>query len=208
MIHKKRLHLKIIILGDSGVGKTSLLRQYINKQFIYQYKATIGADFLMKEIKIDNQIVQLQIWDTAGQEKYHSLGSSFYRNSDCCVLVFDKTDPKSFESIENWRNEFLTQLNSVDPDTFPFVLLGNKSDKECEIKISEQKVKAYCNQKKIPYFETSAKENINIDMAFEEVSRLVFKRDLNDEVIKPNTQVILDQTKLNKHESNCCNNKN
>lgn len=208
MIPKKRLHLKIIILGDSGVGKTSLLRQYINKQFIYQYKATIGADFLMKEIKIDNQIVQLQIWDTAGQEKYHSLGSSFYRNSDCCVLVFDKTDPKSFESIENWRNEFLTQLNSVDPDTFPFVLLGNKSDKECEIKISEQKVKAYCNQKKIPYFETSAKENINIDMAFEEVSRLVFKRDLNDEVIKPNTQVILDQTKLNKHESNCCNNKN
>lgn len=208
MIPKKRLHLKIIILGDSGVGKTSLLRQYINKQFIYQYKATIGADFLMKEIKIDNQIVQLQIWDTAGQEKYHSLGSSFYRNSDCCVLVFDKTDPKSFESIENWRNEFLTQLNSVDPDTFPFVLLGNKSDKECEIKISEQKVKAYCNQKKIPYFETSAKENINIDMAFEEVSRLVFKRDLNDEVIKPNTQVILNQTKLNKHESNCCNNKN
>ena len=94
-----------------------------------QYKSTIGADFLTKEVNVDGSVVQLQLWDTAGAEKFHSMGASFYRNSECCALVCDLTDPKSFEAIESWRTEFLNQLNPKDPDTFPFVLLGNKCDK-------------------------------------------------------------------------------
>lgn len=180
---KKRHLLKVIILGDAGVGKTSLLKQYVNKNFSHQYKPTIGADFLMKEIIIDGQVVQLQLWDTAGQEKFHSLGAAFYRNSECCILVFDQTDPKTFETIDTWRSEFLTQLNPKDPDNFPFVVLGNKCDKESEIKVSDQKVKSYCAQKNnLSYFETSAKDNVNIDLAFEEVAKLAFKREQNDEV--------------------------
>lgn len=181
MSSRKRLLLKVIILGDAGVGKTSLLKQYVNKQFSYQYKATIGADFLMKEIIIGDQVVQLQLWDTAGQEKFHSLGSAFYRNAECCILVFDQTDPKTFETIDTWRSEFLTQLNPKDPDNFPFVILGNKCDKEGEIKVSEQKVKQYCSQKNnMSYFETSAKDGVNIELAFEEVAKQAFKRDSDD----------------------------
>lgn len=75
------------------------------------------------------------MWDTAGQEKFHSMGAAFYRNAECCVLVFDITEPKTFETIETWRAEFLNQLSPKDPDNFPFVLLGNKSDKESERKV-------------------------------------------------------------------------
>ena len=208
MSSKKRLLLKVIILGDAGVGKTSLLKQYVNKNFSYQYKATIGADFLMKEIVIDGHVVQLQLWDTAGQEKFHSLGSAFYRNAECCILVFDQSDPKSFETIDSWRSEFLTQLNPKDPENFPFVILGNKCDKEGEIKVSEQKVRQYCSQKNnMSYFETSAKDNINIELAFEEVAKLAFTRDVQDEVYIPkNDPVKIDLSKNNKNKNSggCC----
>ena len=87
-----------------------------------QYKSTIGADFLTKEVNVDDSVVQLQLWVTAGAEKFHSMGASFYRNSEYCALVCDLTDPKSFEAIESWKTEFLNQLNPKDLDTFQFVL--------------------------------------------------------------------------------------
>ena len=142
-----------------------------------QYKSTIGADFLTKELNLENSLVQLQLWDTAGQEKFHAMGASFYRNAECCVLVCDLTDSKSFETIDTWRQEFLTQLAPKDPDNFPFVLLGNKCDKESERKVQDTKIKQYCELKNhIPYFETSAKDNTNVDKAFEEIAKLAFKR--------------------------------
>ena len=101
-----------------------LLNQYVKGQFSMQYKSTIVADFQIKELNLDGINIKLTLWDTAGDEKLHSLGASFYRNSVCGVLVFDLTDSKSFESLEFWRNEFLNALKPNDPDTFPFVLIG------------------------------------------------------------------------------------
>ena len=95
MSHRKKVLLKVVILGDSGVGKTSLMNQYVNKRFSAQYKATIGADFLTKEVMIDDKLVTLQIWDTAGQERFQSLGVAFYRGADACILVYDITSPKA-----------------------------------------------------------------------------------------------------------------
>nr|ACF81381.1 unknown [Zea mays] len=86
---RRRTLLKVIVLGDSGVGKTSLMNQYVHKKFSQQYKATIGADFVTKEVLIEDRLVTLQIWDTAGQERFQSLGVAFYRGADCCVLVYD-----------------------------------------------------------------------------------------------------------------------
>jgi Ras-related protein Rab-7A len=106
------------------------------------------------------------------------MGPAFYRNAECCALVFDLTDPKSFETIENWRSEFLRHLNPTDPDSFPFVLIGNKCDKESERKVLESRIRQYCaSNNDMPYFETSAKENINVEKAFEEVASLAFKRE-------------------------------
>merc|ERR1712167_311499 len=96
MAARKKVLLKVIILGDSGVGKTSLMNQYVNKKFSKQYKATIGADFLTKEVLIDDKLITMQIWDTAGQERFQSLGVAFYRGADCCVLVYDVNMAKTF----------------------------------------------------------------------------------------------------------------
>ncbi|KNA22458.1 hypothetical protein SOVF_033980 [Spinacia oleracea] len=128
MASRRRKLLKIIILGDSGVGKTSLMNQFVNKKFSNQYKATIGADFLTKELQFEDRLFTLQIWDTAGQERFQSLGVAFYRGADCCVLTYDVNVMKSFENLNRWREEFLLQASPSDPDNFPFILLGNKID--------------------------------------------------------------------------------
>ncbi|KAJ6716740.1 RAB FAMILY [Salix koriyanagi] len=119
MPSRRRTLLKVIILGDSGVGKTSLMNQYVNRKFSNQYKATIGADFLTKEVQFEDRLFTLQIWDTAGQERFQSLGVAFYRGADCCVLVYDVNSMKSFDNLNNWREEFLIQASPSDPENFP-----------------------------------------------------------------------------------------
>ncbi|KAG9138339.1 hypothetical protein Leryth_001539 [Lithospermum erythrorhizon] len=164
-----RTLLKVIILGDSGVGKTSLLNQYVSKSFRQQYKATIGADFLTKELLFDDKLVTLQMWDTAGQERFHSLGAAFYRGADCCVLVFDVNERKTFDSLKRWQQEFLKAGNPSNPESFPFILIGNKVDIDGghSRRISEITAREWCSTKgNIPYFETSAKDNLNVEAAF------------------------------------------
>jgi len=161
----------VIILGDSGVGKTSLMNQYVAKKFSNQYKATIGADFLTKEVMVDDRLVTMQIWDTAGQERFQSLGVAFYRGADCCVLVFDVTMPNTFRSLDSWRDEFLIQASPRDPENFPFVVIGNKIDLENRA-VSARRSQGWCHSKgDIPYFETSAKEAINVEQAFQTVAK-------------------------------------
>ena len=102
--------LKVIILGDSGVGKTSLLRVYVQNRFSATYKATIGADFMTKDIVTEGgRTLTLQIWDTAGQERFQSLGVAFYRRADVCVIVFVVNSVKSFGNVGNWMGEFCAQ---------------------------------------------------------------------------------------------------
>ncbi|BES98123.1 unnamed protein product [Nesidiocoris tenuis] len=171
MTTRKKVLLKVIILGDSGVGKTSLMNQYVNKKFSYQYKATIGADFLTKEVMVDDRVVTMQIWDTAGQERFQSLGVAFYRGADCCVLVFDVAAPNTFKSLDSWRDEFLIQACPRDPENFPFVVLGNKVDLENRA-VSVKRAQQWCQAKNnIPYYETSAKEAINVEQAFQTIAK-------------------------------------
>ncbi|BCR98035.1 hypothetical protein AnigIFM60653_005549 [Aspergillus niger] len=173
MSSRKKVLLKVIILGDSGVGKTSLMNQYVNKKFSASYKATIGADFLTKEVLVDDRLVTMQIWDTAGQERFQSLGVAFYRGADCCVLVYDVNNSKSFEALDSWRDEFLIQASPRDPESFPFVVIGNKIDvEESKRMISSKRAMTFCQSKgNIPYFETSAKEAVNVEQAFEVIAR-------------------------------------
>lgn len=191
MATRKKVLLKIIILGDSGVGKTSLMNQYVNKRFSNQYKATIGADFLTKEVMIDDKLVTLQIWDTAGQERFQSLGVAFYRGADACILVHDITAEKSFENLNNWREEFLSQANPRDPDNFPFVVMGNKIDKEAERRVPKSKVTQWCKSKglkPIPYFETSAMEATKVEVAFLEAAQAALQQDAAEsDVFIPDT---------------------
>jgi Ras-related protein Rab-7A len=133
-------------------------------------------------------LIRHQIWDTAGQERFQSLGVAFYRGADCCVLVYDVNNSKSFEALDSWRDEFLIQASPRDPESFPFVrpsslfnfidyslltdrqvVIGNKIDvEESKRMISSKRAMTFCQSKgNIPYFETSAKEAVNVEQAFE-----------------------------------------
>ncbi|XP_021723650.1 ras-related protein Rab7A-like [Chenopodium quinoa] len=190
MASRRRKLLKIIILGDSGVGKTSLMNQFVNKKFSNQYKATIGADFLTKELQFEDRLFTLQIWDTAGQERFQSLGVAFYRGADCCVLTYDVNVTKSFENLNRWREEFFITGIPSDPDNFPFILLGNKIDVDggSGRVVSEKKAKAWCMSKgNIPYFETSAKDGTNVEEAFMCIAKNAIKNEPEEEMYVPDT---------------------
>ena len=175
---EKKCFVKIVAIGDSGVGKTSLIQMFEHSRFTENFKPTIGADFSNKEITIDNKVVTLQIWDTAGQERYQSLGTAFYRGADCAFLVYDITNNWSFENVPNWKNSFLQKSMVTSPETFPFMVIGNKLDLEEENRVVERvQAEAYCKKDgKMAFMETSARDNLNVEQAFAELAAQAIKR--------------------------------
>eukprot|EP01127_Copromyxa_protea_P007093 TRINITY_DN17015_c0_g1_i1.p1 TRINITY_DN17015_c0_g1~~TRINITY_DN17015_c0_g1_i1.p1 ORF type:complete len:233 (-),score=38.03 TRINITY_DN17015_c0_g1_i1:41-694(-) len=204
---KKKKLLKVILLGDSGVGKTSLMNQFVNRHFSTTYKATIGADFLTKEVIVDDHVVTLQIWDTAGQERFQSLGVAFYRGSDCCILVYDVNTKTSFEHLQKWKDEFVVHAVPANTESFPFVVLGNKIDLESTRMVSSKQAQMWCaNSGSVPYFETSAKEGIQVDQAFQTIIRLAISQELYNStgsapLFEPPSVHTLGEKK---NESTCC----
>ena len=159
------------------------MHRYVNDKYSQQYKATIGADFLTKEVVLDDdKVVTMQVWDTAGQERFQSLGVAFYRGADCCVLVYDVTNAKSFENIKSWKDEFLVHANISSPESFPFVILGNKVDIEDSKKVVSEKAGQELAKSlgDVPLFLTSAKSAINVDTAFEEIEKSALQHNQND----------------------------
>ncbi|KAF5951222.1 hypothetical protein HYC85_009166 [Camellia sinensis] len=188
---RRRTLLKVIVLGDSGVGKTSLMNHQLFRYWylwvfnclldmyirssVSNIKLQLGLILSPKNYKLMTGLSLYKwIWDTAGQERFQSLGVAFYRGADCCVLVYDVNVMKSFDTLNNWHEEFLKQANPPDPKIFPFMLLGNKIDIDggSSRVVSEKKAREWCASKgNIPYFETSAKEDINVDAAFLSITK-------------------------------------
>ena len=149
---------------------------YTKNKFPTNYKSTFGSAFQTKQVELDGNIIQLQIWEISGHKDNSHLGFLLNKYM-CCALVFDLTNPKSLKSIEKWRSDFLEILKPQNPESFPFILIGNKSDQKDERKITEIEIKQYCeNHSNIHYFDASAKDNINIETTFEEIAKLAFKR--------------------------------
>jgi len=177
MMASKKVLLKIIILGESGVGKTAILHKYVMGKFIEEHKATIGADFLTKDIQIKDKSITLQIWDTAGQERFQSLGNAFYRGADACVLVYDATNKDTFRKIEEWKNNFLDQCGTENPDKFPFLLLGNKIDLEDRRAVTTREAQQWAEQNEMIFYETSALNGNNIESALTKISDIASEMD-------------------------------
>ncbi|KAI8365671.1 small GTP binding protein [Choanephora cucurbitarum] len=200
--------LKVVLIGDGGVGKTSLRNQYIHKRFTNAYKATIGADFITKEVQTeDGKKVMMQIWDTAGQERFQSLGVAYYRGADACVLVYDVNNFLSFQHLERWREDFLKQssLPSEEARHFPMIMIGNKIDIDDRV-VSRRQARAWAEmhsseRMQIPCFEASAKHGDNVERAFTQIAKMVkipqMELDLNDH----STFSLTEESPLN---SRCC----
>ena len=204
------LSFKIIVIGDSGVGKSCLTNKATKNVFEDTYNATVGFEFFSFNLKLDEKIIKLQIWDTCGQELYRSLITNFYRNSSLAVMVYAINNRESFENIDVWLKELRTHSN---PDTKVF-LIGNKVDLEEDRVIKREQGEEYSKENKFNIFmEASAKSGFNAQQIFVEAARILYEDYLkykrNDSVgtFKPinenNNQKINNNTNTSK-KTGCC----
>ena len=205
----KYIEFEVILVGESNVGKTSIFKKFIDDTFSDTLACTINIDYRVKSIKInENLIVDLKIYDTAGQEKFKALTKKYYQNANGVILVFDLTDENSFTKLNKWVNDINDNAGNVE-----VILVGNKSDLENR-KVSETKAQIFAKEKKMKYIETSAKEGKNILLLFEELIIGMNKRKNDESSSIPemgsvNYSYLVKRTELNKKmkcekESKCC----
>ena len=171
---------KILTIGESGVGKTCILRRFVENKFLKNHLATIGIDFKTKNIEIDGTPIKLKIWDTAGQERFRNITNQYYKGADGIILVFDVTDQKSFEKIKEWMSQIKANTQA---DQIGLVLLGNKCDIEPRT-ISKNDGEELGKELGIEYYETSAMLGDGIAQAFEFLAKNILtkkKIDLKNE---------------------------
>lgn len=189
--------IKISILGDSSTGKTSLISRYKNNNFDEFETSTIGVEFSPKKIIIDNEEIKLHIWDLSGQEKFRSITTSYYRNCHGIIVAFDITNLESFKNL----NKILLDVYKFSEPNTCIVLVGNKCDLIEKRKVPYDKAKKFANDLGIDYYETSAKDNINIDNLFFDFSKkckVVYDENENNKI---NKNIVLNK-KNNKIK--CC----
>ena len=162
---------KIIIIGDSNVGKSNILSRYTKDQFQGNSKATVGVELGTKFVKVEGVGAKLQIWDTAGQERYRSLTSSYYKGCHGCFIVYDITNEQSFESINTWYEQAVKEAGKE----VSIILVGNKCDLENERKVSKEKGEEKARTMNASFFETSALSKVNIDDIFKEIVNNIYQ---------------------------------
>lgn len=161
------LQIKLLMIGDSAVGKTSLLLRYANDTFSSTFITTIGIDFKIKTIDLDGKRVKLQIWDTAGQEQFRTITRSYFRGAQGIVLVYDVTDRGTFNSVRSW----MAQINDHADAQVNRVLIGNKCDYESARQVSTDEGQRLAQEYGVRFFETSAKNDINVTDCFTTIAR-------------------------------------
>jgi len=166
------LLFKLLLIGDSGVGKTCILFRFSDDAFNTTFISTIGIDFKIKTIELKGKKIKLQIWDTAGQERFHTITTSYYRGAMGIMLVYDITNLKSFENIAKW----LRNIDEHANEDVEKMILGNKCDMEDNRQVPKERGDAIALEHGIKFMETSAKNNINIDRAFQELAEAILNK--------------------------------
>ena len=216
------LIFKIVIIGDSGVGKTNLIGRYLKNEYKEDSKATVGVEFGEKKYEINGLKIKAQIWDTAGQERYRAITSMYYKGAKGAFIVFDLSSKSTFQNVEKWFNEI---KKTADP-TINLILIGNKSDLKDKRQISTEEGENKAKEMNVAYLETSALNADNVDKAFDLLIQEITKKmkkeieeeeyeenDIHDdnkiEDIKENKTINLNtNNKVSKGnlKENCCQN--
>ena len=165
--------IKIVLVGNSAVGKSSLMLRFADDSFSNNYVNTIGVDFRFKTFEVDGKRVKIQIWDTAGQEKFRTMTSTYYKGSDAVVMVYDVTEPKTFTEVTNyWIPEIQNHVEGIT-----YAILGNKFDLSESKKVNKSEAESLkVGKYSVIFYEVSAKDNLNVHQAFEQIARRFIER--------------------------------
>uniref|UniRef100_A0A7S1FNJ5 Ras-related protein Rab-8A n=1 Tax=Corethron hystrix TaxID=216773 RepID=A0A7S1FNJ5_9STRA len=194
------MQIKLLMIGDSGVGKTCLLLRYANDTFSPTFITTIGIDFKIKNIEVEGKRIKLQIWDTAGQERFRTITTSYFRGAQGILLAYDVTDRRSFESIRNW----ISQINQHADVHVNKILVGNKCDMLDEKVVSTEEGQKLANEFGVEFVEVSAKNNINVENCFISLAKSVKDRLIADGIGGPSNTVNVKPTNTQPTGSKCC----
>ncbi|OMJ76626.1 hypothetical protein SteCoe_23969 [Stentor coeruleus] len=160
---------KVLLIGDSAVGKTSVLLRYVDDTFNPEFQTTIGVDFKISTFQLNSKVIKLQLWDTAGQDRFKNIVASYYRGAHGIILAFDITNASSFQNITRWYDESQNYLQKAVPK----LLIGNKADLNSQRAVRTEDAKELADRLGIQYIETSAKNSQNVKLAFETLSRSI-----------------------------------
>ncbi|RWR90327.1 ras-related protein RABA2a [Cinnamomum micranthum f. kanehirae] len=172
---------KVVLIGDSGVGKSNLLSRFTRNEFCLESKSTIGVEFATRTLQVEGKTIKAQIWDTAGQERYRAITSAYYRGALGALLVYDVTKPTTFENVSRWLKELRDHADS----NIVIMLIGNKTDLKHLRAVATEDAQSYAEKEGLSFIETSALEAINVEKAFQmilaEIYRIISKKTLSSE---------------------------
>ncbi|CAN0210053.1 unnamed protein product [Lampetra fluviatilis] len=193
------LSFKVMVIGDSGVGKTCLLMRFKDGAFLSgSYIATVGIDFKNKVVTIDDIKVKLQIWDTAGQERFRSVTHAYYRDADALLLCYDVSNRASFENVRSW----LTEVQNFADSNVVLMLIGNKADLGGQRVVRLEDGERLAKECKVPFMETSARSGLNVELAFMALAKALKQRELG-KPDEPKFQ-LKEYVEAAQHKSSCC----
>ena len=199
--------VQLLIIGDSTVGKTSILSRYTNGEFNPHYLATVGLDFFKKDEVFNGKTIRIKIWDTAGQERYKSLTQGYFRNAEGIMIVYDVTNAVSFENLKYWIQSIKTHID-IDKGEVPAIIIGNKID-IFEREVKKEDAEAFAKEQKVNYFETSAKNGDGINECIKFLVKTILRNnnDKEEEMEKKFIQINKENensSKISKKMDKCC----
>lgn len=204
---------KVVLIGDSGVGKSNLLSRFTRNEFNLESKSTIGVEFATRSIQVDNKTVKAQIWDTAGQERYRAITSAYYRGAVGALLVYDIAKHLTYENVERWLRELRDHADS----NIVIMLVGNKSDLRHLRAVTTDEAKTFAERNELSFIETSALDSTNVEAAFQnilsEIYRIVSQKQIQDgasgDAHTPSNNVqtitVAPTTSAGEQKKSCCN---
>ena len=199
--------VKVVLVGDSGVGKTNIMSKYLKNQFKEDSKATVGVEFGSKQFTVENHQIKAQIWDTAGQERYKAITSAYYKGAKGAFVVYDITRKNTFETVNKW----VSDISAAADKKITLILIGNKNDLEDQRQVTKEMGEEKAKELGLAFMETSACSGENLDKAFQLMINEIYKKSKEDimgegeeNIVQQGKDITLDKTKGKPAKKKCC----